>query len=43
MVCKELAITSTNLWVILHRARALLRACLEKRWFTGDEKNVGNG
>jgi len=32
-ICKELKITPTNLWVILHRARALLRACLEKHWF----------
>lgn len=42
-VCKELKITSTNLWVVLHRARALLRACLEKHWFTGDDKDAGNG
>jgi len=42
-VCKELKITSTNLWVVLHRARALLRACLEKHWFTGDGKHAGNG
>lgn len=33
-VCKELGISSTNLWVVLHRARAMLRACLEKRWFS---------
>jgi RNA polymerase sigma-70 factor (ECF subfamily) len=32
-VCKELSITSTNLWVLLHRARARLRACLEVNWF----------
>lgn len=42
-ICKELKITPTNLWVVLHRARALLRACLEKHWFTGDDKNTGNG
>lgn len=42
-VCKELKITSTNLWVVLHRARALLRACLEKHWFTGNGKDAGNG
>lgn len=42
-VCKELNITSTNLWVILHRARALLRGCLEKHWFTGDDRNAGDG
>jgi len=32
-ICKELTITSTNLWVLLHRARLRLRECLEKSWF----------
>ncbi|MDH3216147.1 MAG: sigma-70 family RNA polymerase sigma factor [Candidatus Krumholzibacteria bacterium] len=32
-ICKILDITSTNLWVILHRARAKLRDCLEITWF----------
>jgi RNA polymerase sigma-70 factor, ECF subfamily len=32
-ICKELAITTTNLWVILYRARMALRLCLEKNWF----------
>ena len=32
-ICKELAITSTNLWVIMYRARMSLRDCLEKNWF----------
>ena len=32
-ICKELAITANNLWVILYRARMALRACLEQRWF----------
>ncbi|MBN8694393.1 MAG: sigma-70 family RNA polymerase sigma factor [Bacteroidetes bacterium] len=32
-VCKELNITSTNYWVIIHRAKLQLRACLEKNWF----------
>lgn len=32
-ICKELAITQTNLWVMLHRARLSLRGCLEARWF----------
>jgi RNA polymerase sigma-70 factor (ECF subfamily) len=31
--CKELAITSTNLWVLLHRARLRLRDCLQAGWF----------
>lgn len=29
-VCKELAVTATNFWTILHRARLGLRRCLEK-------------
>ncbi|MGD9899528.1 MAG: sigma-70 family RNA polymerase sigma factor [Calditrichaceae bacterium] len=32
-ICKELKITSSNLWVLLHRARAQLRHCLEFNWF----------
>jgi len=32
-ICKELKITSTNLWVILYRARVALRQCLEQNWF----------
>ena len=32
-ICKELKITSTNLWVILYRARMALRQCLEQNWF----------
>jgi RNA polymerase sigma-70 factor (ECF subfamily) len=32
-ICKELAITQTNLWVLLHRARLRLRDCLQKSWF----------
>jgi RNA polymerase sigma-70 factor (ECF subfamily) len=32
-ICKELGITSTNLWVMLHRARLRLRECLQSHWF----------
>ena len=32
-ICKELAITANNLWVILYRARMALRQCLEQNWF----------
>lgn len=34
-ICKELQISSTNLWVLLHRARLRLRECLQGRWFHG--------
>ena len=32
-ICKELSISSTNLWVLLHRARLRLRECLQAKWF----------
>ncbi|MBI4190061.1 MAG: sigma-70 family RNA polymerase sigma factor [Betaproteobacteria bacterium] len=37
-ICKELAITPTNLWVMLHRARLSLRECLEIKWFGNPAK-----
>ena len=33
VICNELEITSSNLWVIIHRARTQLRRCLEDNWF----------
>jgi RNA polymerase sigma-70 factor (ECF subfamily) len=35
-VCKVLQISSTNLWVMLHRARLSLRRCVERNWFGRD-------
>lgn len=32
-ICKELAINTSNCWVLLHRARLGLRECLSLRWF----------
>lgn len=32
-ICKELSISASNIWVILHRARTSLRRCLELNWF----------
>ncbi len=32
LVCKEFDITSSNFWVIIHRAKLQVRACLEKNW-----------
>ena len=31
-VCKELGITTSNYWVMIHRAKLQLRQCLEKNW-----------
>lgn len=32
-ICKEFNISSSNYWVIIHRAKLLMRSCLEKNWF----------
>ena len=40
-ICKELAITANNLWVILYRARMALRQCLEQNWFAADAPRRG--
>ena len=34
-ICHELTITTSNLWVLLHRARLRLRECLQGAWFDG--------
>ena len=31
-ICRQLGITPNNYWVLLHRAKVQLRACLEKNW-----------
>ena len=30
-ICKELDITPSNLWTIIHRAKLQLRSCIEKK------------
>ena len=32
-ICKDEAISSSNCWVILHRARVCLRECIDRNWF----------
>lgn len=32
-ICKELELSASNCWVLLHRARLGLRECLSRRWF----------
>jgi RNA polymerase sigma-70 factor (ECF subfamily) len=32
-ICKELALSTSNVWVILYRARMRLRECLDLNWF----------
>lgn len=31
-ICAELKLSSSNFWVIIHRAKLNLRACLQKNW-----------
>ena len=37
-ICKLLEISTTNLWVMLHRGRLALRECLAVNWFKGDDR-----
>ncbi|GET33110.1 hypothetical protein PbJCM13498_19730 [Prolixibacter bellariivorans] len=32
-VCKEMDVTPSNIWTMLHRSRLKLRACIERNWF----------
>ena len=32
-ICNEYDITSSNFWVIIHRAKIQLKGCLDKKWF----------
>lgn len=32
LVCEELKISSSNYWVIIHRAKVNLRSCIQKNW-----------
>jgi len=36
-ICKEVGITPTHCWVLLYRARMVLRMCLEETWFGAKE------
>lgn len=39
-ICKELAISATNCWVALYRARMRLRECLQTNWFGAEQGGV---
>lgn len=34
-ICTELAVTSSNVYIVLYRARLRLRECLDLKWFGG--------
>lgn len=38
-ICKIMAISTSNYWVMLHRARLALRACLERHWGNPDRES----
>lgn len=40
-ICEAEGITENNCWVMLHRARNALRACLEANWFDGRSRHDG--
>jgi RNA polymerase sigma-70 factor (ECF subfamily) len=42
-ICKELAITPTNLWTMLHRSRLGLRQCLDRNWVGNDVQFAARG
>ncbi|MEQ1803124.1 MAG: sigma-70 family RNA polymerase sigma factor [Gammaproteobacteria bacterium] len=33
-ICKDLGLTQSNYWVLMHRARLRLRQCVERGWMT---------
>ena len=37
-VCKELGLSATNVWTMLHRARLGLQRCLTANWFEGSDR-----
>ena len=39
-ICKTLNISATNSWVIIYRARMLLRQCLETRWLDSENREL---
>ncbi len=39
-ICELLQIRKNNCWVILYRARMLLRRCLEVNWFGGKKEGI---
>jgi RNA polymerase sigma-70 factor (TIGR02943 family) len=41
IICKELNLSPSNYWVIMHRARLQLRDCLEKNWFNSKRGSHG--
>lgn len=41
-ICRDLTLTSPNVWVLLYRARVRLRECLDRHWFNHDPGTPGS-
>lgn len=39
-ICAELKLTSSNLYVLLHRSRLRLRECIENKWYLEGERSA---
>lgn len=39
-ICEDLDISSSNLWVLLHRARLQLKECMQINWFNTQESDA---
>jgi len=39
-ICKDYGISASNYWVIIHRAKLLMRSCLEKNWFASEGRKT---
>ena len=39
-ICKELDISASNYWVLLHRAKLRMRACLENTWLEKKDERI---
>ncbi len=42
-ICAAIGVSESNLWVLLHRSRFILRRCLELNWFSGGSRSGGGG
>ncbi len=34
-ICKELDVSPSNYWILIHRAKLVMRDCLDKKWIRG--------
>jgi DNA-directed RNA polymerase specialized sigma24 family protein len=39
-ICSELKVSDANFWVIIHRAKLNLKACLQRNWLNKNEIKI---